>query len=140
MARYCKFTIHNSQFTILLLALAFSLTLALSSCQEGREAGDLLGQWKREGVSADNQYIAFSGDIVLMRAVGQREVFGNFQHVGDSIFIQCYSIHGDEADKQLVEETFGFSPFNNIRLRIATLNSDALVLTSKEKAWNFKAY
>ena len=130
MARFCK------ELTYIML----TLLLALSSCQEGHEAGDLLGQWKREGV--DNQYIAFSGNIVLMRNVGQREVFGNFQHVGDSVFIQCYSINGDEAeaDKQLVEETFNFKPFNNIRLRIATLNGNALVLTSKEKTWNFKVY
>ena len=140
MARYCNFIIHNSQFIIMLFPLALALTLIFSSCQEGHEAGDLLGQWKREG--ADNQYIAFSSNIVLLRSVGQGEVFGNFQHVGDSVFIQCYSINGDEAeaDKQLVEETFDFKPFNNIRLRIATLNGNALVLTSKEKTWNFKAY
>lgn len=130
MARYCK------ELTYIML----TLLLALSSCQEGHEAGDLLGQWKREGISADNQYIAFSGDIVLMRAVGQREVFGSFQHVGDSIFIQCCSIDDEAADKTIVEEAFGFKPFDNIRLRIATLNSKALVLTSKEKVWNFKAY
>ena len=118
--------------------LALTLTLSFFSCQEGHEAGDLLGQWKREG--ADNQYLAFSGNIVQIRNIGQGEVFGNFQHVGDSVFIQCYSIHGDEADKKIVEETFDFKPFNNIRLRIATLNNTALVLTSKDKTWNFKAY
>ena len=120
------------------LALTLGLTLSFFSCQEGHEAGDLLGQWKREG--ADNQYLAFSGNIVQIRNIGQGEVFGNFQHVGDSVFIQCYSIHGDEADKKIVEENFDFKPFNNIRLRIAVLNNTALVLTSKDKTWNFKAY
>ena len=126
----------------MLLTLAFPLTLMLSSCQEGREAGDLLGQWRMTG--SDSKYVSFSGSITEFRYVEngllQRYVFGNFQHVGDSIFIQCYSINGDEADKQLVEETFDFKPFNNIRLRIAMLNSDALILTYKEKTWNFKAY
>lgn len=130
MARYYK-RLKN-------IMLALTLTLAFFSCQEGHEAGDLLGQWKREGV--DNQYLAFSGNIVQIRNIGQGEVFGNFQHVGDSVFIQCYSIHGDEADKKIVEETFDFKPFNNIRLRIATLNNTALVLISKDKTWNFKAY
>ena len=130
MARYYK-RLKN-------IMLALTLTLSFFSCQEGHEAGDLLGQWKREG--ADNQYLAFSGNIVQIRNIGQGEVFGNFQHVGDSVFIQCYSIHGDEADKKIVEETFDFKPFNNIRLRIATLNNTALVLTSKDKTWNFKAY
>ncbi len=130
MARYFRKLTH--------ILLSLTLSLALFSCQEGHDAGDLLGQWKREGT--DNQYIAFSGDIVLMRAVGQREVFGSFQHVGDSIFIQCCSIDDEAADKTIVEEAFGFKPFDNIRLRIATLNGDALVLTSKEKVWNFKAY
>ncbi|MBQ9561402.1 MAG: lipocalin-like domain-containing protein [Prevotella sp.] len=131
MARYFK--------KFFLFPFPLTLALLLLSCQEGHEAGDLLGMWKREAVAADNQYVAFSGNIVLMRAVGEREVFGNFQHVGDSIFIQCYSINGDEADRTLVEETFDFKPFDNIRLRIATLNGDALVLTSKEKTWHFKA-
>ena len=130
MARYYK-RLKN-------IMLALTLTLSFFSCQEGHEAGDLLGQWKREGT--DNQYLAFSGNIVQIRNIGQGEVFGNFQHVGDSVFIQCYSIHGDEADKKIVEETFDFKPFNNIRLRIATLNNTALVLTSKDKTWNFKAY
>ena len=61
MARYFK--------KFFLFPFPLTLALLLLSCQEGHEAGDLLGMWKREAVAADNQYVAFSGNIVLMRAV-----------------------------------------------------------------------
>ena len=39
--------------------------LFLVSCQEGREAGDLLGQWRMVG--SDTKYISFSGSITWIR-------------------------------------------------------------------------
>ena len=70
--------------------------LFLVSCQEGREAGDLLGQWRMVG--SDTKYISFSGSITWIRCLPDDEVFGNFQHIGDSLFIQCYSIEGNKRD------------------------------------------
>ena len=78
MARFYK-------YSVLLLCI-----LLLSSCQEGGEAGDLFGQWRLVG--HDTQYISFSGSLTLLRSTDEAEVFGNFQHIGDSLFIQCYSI------------------------------------------------
>ena len=112
--------------------------LLLSSCQEGGEAGDLLGQWRLAG--HDTQYISFSGSITLLRSTDETEVFGNFQHVGDSLFIQCYSIEALPLDTVVVEQTFGFSPFNNIRLRIENINSDRLVLSKDGRIWSFDKY
>ena len=87
MARFYKYIVHSSQFIVLLLA--FPLTLTFSSCQEGREAGDLLGQWRM--ADSDSKYISFSGSITEFRYVKdgslRQYVFGNFQHVGDSLFI-----------------------------------------------------
>ena len=112
--------------------------LILSSCQEGGEAGDLFGQWRLAG--HDTQYISFSGSITLLRSTDETEVFGNFQHVGDSLFIQCYSIEALPLDTVVVEQTFGFSPFNNIRLRIENINSDRLVLSKDGRIWSFEKY
>ena len=112
--------------------------LILSSCQEGGEAGDLFGQWRLAG--HDTQYISFSGSITLLRSTDETEVFGNFQHVGDSLFIQCYSIEALPLDTVVVEQTFGFSPFNNIRLRIENINSDRLVLSKDGRIWSFDKY
>ena len=112
--------------------------LLLSSCQEGGEAGDLFGQWRLAG--HDTQYISFSGSLTLLRSTEEAEVIGNFQHVGDSLFIQCYSIEALPLDTAVVEVTFGFKPIDNIRLRIEELNSDHLVLSKDGRIWSFYPY
>ena len=113
-------------------------SIFLLSCQEGGDAGDLLGQWRLSG--SDTQYISFSGSIVWIKNLKENELYGNFQHVGDSLFIQCYSIKGIPEDTTLVEKSFGFSPFNNIRLKIETLSSDRLQLRRDNQTWSFDKY
>ena len=117
------FTIHCSLFT---------------SCQEGGDAGDLLGQWRLE--ESDTKYVSFSGSIVWIKNLNENELYGNFQHVGDSLFIQCYSIKGIPEDTTLVENSFGFRPFNNIRLKIEALSSDRLLLRKDNQTWTFDKY
>ena len=131
MARFFKslFTITFSLFTI---------TFTLMSCQEGREAGDLLGQWRMVG--SDTKYISFSGSIAWIRCLPDDEVFGNFQHIGDSLFIQCYSIEGNVADTILIEDTYAFKPFNDIRVKIESLTSDKLIISKNSQNWNFDKY
>ena len=131
MARFFKslFTITFSLFTI---------TFTLMSCQEGREAGDLLGQWRMVG--SDTKYISFSGSIAWIRCLPDDEVFGNFQHIGDSLFIQCYSIEGNVADTILVEDTYAFKPFNDIRVKIESLTSDKLIISKNSQIWSFDKY
>ena len=127
MARYFKY------WAIGCLLLAVGM---LSSCQEGREAGDLLGMWRLTG--SDSNYISFSGSVTLFRdGKGAVEVFGNFQHKGDSLFIQCFSKKGERADTILVEESFGFKPFNDIRLKIDKLDGDNLILSKDGQQWNY---
>ena len=126
MARFFKY----------IFLLTFSIFLL--SCQEGGDAGDLLGQWRLSG--SDTKYISFSGGITWIKSVGENELYGNFQHVGDSLFIQCYSINGIPQDTALVENTFGFRPFNNIRLKIETLSSDRLLLRKDNQTWSFDKY
>ena len=127
MARYFKY------WAIGCLLLAVGM---LSSCQEGREAGDLLGMWRLTG--SDSNYISFSGSVTLFRdGKGAVEVFGNFQHKGDSLFIQCVSKKGERADTILVEESFGFKPFNDIRLKIDKLDGDNLILSKDGQQWNY---
>ena len=127
MARFFKF----------LLPLTAYLFL-LTSCQEGGDAGDLLGQWRMTG--SDTKYVSFSGSLTLFRSIGEREVYGKFQHVGDSLFIQCYSVQGLKADTVMIEHTFGFKPFKNIRLKIEKLNGDDLILSRDGQTWRFYLY
>ena len=120
---------------LLLLTSAF---LLLSSCQEGGDAGDLFGQWRLAG--SDTKYISFSGSITWIKNLNENELYGNFQHVGDSLFIQCYSEKGERVDTMVVEQSFGFKPINNIRLKIATLDSDNLVFTKNGQTWSCRKY
>ena len=64
MARFYKLI---SLFAIILLI----------SCEEGREAGKLYGQWRMSG--SDTKYISFSGSITSIKDLVEGEVFGNFQ-------------------------------------------------------------
>ena len=142
MARYFKCIVHSSQFIVCLFA--FPLTLTFSSCQEGSDAGDLLGQWRM--VDSDSKYISVSGSITEFRYVDngvlRNYVFGNFQHVGDSLFIQCYSISEDQKDTEIdvVENTFEMKPFNNIRVKIEVLDDKHLSLSKDGKMWNLEKY
>lgn len=124
--------------------LLTSFLFFLISCQEGREAGDLFGQWHMD--SQESNYIGFSGSVTVLRNItginsnSMRQVYGNFQHVGDSLFIQCYSAEALRTDTTMVEESFGFKPFNNIRVKIESLNGDILVLSKDHQTWSFYKY
>lgn len=121
----------------------YLFTLLLFSCQEGREAGDLWGQWRMKG--SDTSFLSFSGSVTLFRDISfsdlaKGQIYGNFQHTGDSLFIQCYSKDGIASDTVVVENNFGFKPFNNIRLKIETLDNDRLVLSKDGQTWSFEKY
>lgn len=130
MANYFKYFLF-SLFT-------FHFSILVSSCQEGREAGDLLGQWQMAG--NNDLYLAFSGSVTVCRNSAGANVYGNFQHTGDSLFIQCYSEKAVKEDTILVEDHFGFKPFNNIRVKIAALDNDQLVITKGSQTWSFHKY
>jgi hypothetical protein len=120
--------------TIIILFMAL-----FTSCQEGSEAGDLLGQWRMQ--TSEPLHISFSGSVAMFRQSNNgQQVFGNFQHVGDSLFIQCYSVYGEQADTIFIESTFGFKPFNNIRVKIAALDNDQLVITKGSQTWSLHKY
>ena len=127
MAKFYKFFLPLYLFTFLLL-----------SCQEGRDAGDLFGQWQM----TDSKYVSFSNSIVVFRSVNSNvrdgEVYGTFEHVGDSLFIHCYSITdvtGTPEDIDLIENVFGLKPFGNIRFRIDALDDDQLILSKDNQHW-----
>ena len=120
------------------ILLLTSYIFLLSSCQEGREAGDLLGQWRL--TDSESKYISFSGSITWIKNLNDNEVYGNFQHQGDSLFMQCFSKQGIAADTMLVEQTFGFGPFTDIRLKIDKLDDDNLVLSKDNQRWSFYKY
>ena len=118
--------------------LALLAVVCLSACQEGGDAGDLLGQWRIK--DSDTQYVSFSGSVSLFRLIGVANVYGNFQHTGDSLFIQCVSVMGEKRDTVAVEETLGFRPFTDIRVRIETLDRETLVLSRDGRIWTFSKY
>lgn len=125
MARFYKLI---SLFAIILLI----------SCEEGRDAGNLYGQWRMSG--SDTKYISFSGSITSIKDLVEGEVFGNFQHVGDSLFIQCYSKDNLLSDTIMIESSYGFKPFNNIRLKIESIDNENLVISKEGKIWSFFKY
>jgi hypothetical protein len=127
MVRYYKY----------LIILTSSIIL-LAACQEGGEAGDLWGQWRQTG--KENMYVSFSGSVTQFRMENGQPVFAKFQHVGDSLFMQCSSIYKDKADTTMVEESFGMKPFTNIRLKIDALNEDHLLLSKDGQHWSFEKY
>lgn len=123
----------------------YLFALLLFSCQEGGEAGDLLGQWRMKG--SDTNYLSFSGSVTLFRDIsfadtdlGKGHIYGNFQHIGDSLFIQCYSVRQTPSDTTVIENNFGFKPFNNIRLKIEALDNERLMLSKEGKNWSFEKY
>jgi hypothetical protein len=126
MARFFKFS------------LFYLFTFLLFSCQEGGDAGELLGQWRLSG--SNDKYVSFAGSVTLFRNLGVAEVFGNFQHVGDSLFIQCYSVKGELRDTTAVEAGFGMKPLTDIRLKVESLSSDALVVSKDGRMWSFSKY
>ena len=131
MARFCKFLSRS-------LLPFYLFTLLLLSCQEGREAGDLWGQWRQSGT--DNRYISFSGSVTLFRDGQGTFVYGKFQHTGDSLFIQCSSIDCLASDTAFVEDAFGLKPFTDIRLKIENLDGDDLILSQGSKTWSYYKY
>ena len=125
--------------------LCVMAALLFAACQEGGEAGDLLGQWRLDGTN--NKYVSFSGGVALFRVVNNEkdmmvvEMFGKFQHVGDSLFIQCFPpAEKAEAYTDSIENGYGFKPYNNIRLRIDALDGDRLIVSKDNRQWRFCRY
>ena len=118
--------------------LSLTAIILLTACDEGRDAGDLHGQWRMSG--SDTKFIGFSGSVTMFRSLTEGEVFGNFQHVGDSLFIQCYSIKELQTDTTIIEESYGFRPFNNIRLKIESIDDDNLLISKGDRKWSFYKY
>ena len=130
MARYFKFLAIGGLFTI-----HYSL---FTSCQEGGDAGDLLGQWRL--TTKEDMYVSFSGSITQFRKNNGQAVFAKFQHVGDSLFMQCSSIKQQKSDTTMIENEFGMKPFTNIRVRIDALDSDHLTLSKDNQHWVLEKY
>lgn len=128
MARFCKH----------ILLLTYSVIL-LASCQEGGDAGELLGQW-RLADGDGTKYVSFSGNFVRFMEVGHGEVYGNFTHTGDSIFIRCYSVGATPADTALVEQVFGMKPFADIRLKAVLPDDHTLLLSQDGHKWALRKY
>ena len=142
MERYYKLGFRLFSYLLPLTSYLLLLT-SLTSCQEGHEAGDLFGQWRLD----DTKHLSFSGSIASFRSSSSssnnnwsQEVFANFQHVGDSLFIQCSSIKQELADTLMVENDFGMKPFTNIRVKIDAVDSDHLLLSKDGQQWSFKKW
>ena len=140
MARYFK-----KAAVWMLCAAFFTLhSFLFTSCQEGGNAHGGYGSYNSGYYDYtslfDEQYISFSGSIVQFHTVTpdnvmNSQIFGKFQHVGDSLFIQCYSINDSQHDIDVVENVFGFYPFNNIRVKIKFVGDNAIQLTDNSHEW-----
>jgi hypothetical protein len=85
-------------------------------------------------------YVSFSGTITQFRKNNGQQVFAKFQHVGDSLFMQCSSIMQIKSDTTFVEDDFGMKPFTNIRLKIDALDDDRLLLSKNGQRWILEKY
>lgn len=130
MARYFKYI----AISCWLLAVGTLFT----SCQEGGDAGDLLGQWRL--TEKTDMYVSFSGTITQFRKNNGQAVFAKFQHVGDSLFMQCSSIYQEKSDTVMVEDEYGMKPFTNIRVKIEALDADRLLLSKDGRHWTLEKY
>ena len=82
-----------SKHLILVTSYIFLLTSTLSSCQEGGNAGDLLGQWRLEGY--EDMYVSFSGTITQFRKANGQHAFDKGNIYGDcSTFNLKINYHG----------------------------------------------
>ena len=118
--------------------LLTSSIILFTSCQEGGDAGDLLGQWRL--TTKEDMYVSFSGSITQFRKNNGQAVFAKFQHVGDSLYMQCSSIKQQKSDTTMIENEFGMKPFTNIRVRIDALDSDHLTLSKDNQHWVLEKY
>lgn len=120
------------------ISLVVSCVVLMAACQEGSEAGDLLGQWRMNG--SDTKYVKFSGNLAYIEELGTGGAWGHFVKDGDSLFIQCYSIEQTAQDTLIVEDDFGFRPFEDIRLRVECITDDRLLLSGNGQTWSFYKY
>lgn len=130
MVRYFKY--------IAISCWGLAVSSLFTACQEGGDASDLLGQWRL--TDKEDMYVSFSGTITQFRKNYGPTVFAKFQHVGDSLFMQCSSINKEKADTLMVEDEYGMKPFANIRVKIETLDSDRLLLSKDGQLWAFEKY
>ena len=85
-------------------------------------------------------YVSFSGTITQFRKNNGQAVFAKFQHVGDSLFMQCSSIYQEKSDTVMVEDEYGMKPFTNIRVKIEALDADRLLLSKDGRHWTLEKY
>ena len=85
-------------------------------------------------------YLSFSGSITQFRNNNGQRVFAKFQHVGDSLFMQCSSIYKEQSDTTMIENDFGMKPFSNIRVKIEALDSDHMTLSKDSQRWLLEKY
>lgn len=141
MVRFCRIFIYMGVFFCL-----------LTSCQENGDISQLYGQWalktsviNGENMEHDNLYFSFQGQVVWAKSVSTvnhtfNDVFGSFSHVGDSIVMNFVQKSELTTPQSLIEEKFGFSDADNVRVRIKKMDSRELVLSEGENIWVFEKF
>ena len=130
MERYFKY--------IAISCWLLAVSSLFTACQEGGDAGELFGQWRL--TDKEDMYVSFSGTITQFRKNNGQAVFAKFQHVGDSLFMQCSSTYKQKTDTTMAEDEFGMKPFTNIRVKIDALDSERLLLSKDGRHWTLEKY
>lgn len=124
----------------------------LSACQNEGDIGYLYGQWSLkssyingENKKYDNIYFSFQGKVVWVKSVNAtyhtyNDVFGNFDHVGDSILFSFVQKSESTTTTFLIKEKCGFSDADNVRLLIKNIDSSELILIDRDNYWYFEKY
>ncbi len=123
-----------------------------AACQNEGDIGSLYGQWllrnsyvNGENKLFDNIYFSFQGKVVWVKSVNAdnhtyNDVFGNFQHVGDSLLINFVQKSEQTTTTSLIEERCGFVDADNVRLIIKNLDSSELILSDGDNYWKYEKF
>lgn len=131
------------------LILLFCLLMLFPSCQNEGNIGDLYGQWSLKNACLDNAtkeysnlFLSFQGKVVWAKRVNYGshtygDVVGSFEHRGDSLIMSFIQQNEYTSPESLIEEEFGFSDCENVRLLVKKLDSNSLVLMNDNDYWSF---
>lgn len=131
------------------LILLFCFLMLFPSCQNEGDIGDLYGQWSLKNACIDNVtkeycnlFLSFQGKVVWAKRVNYGshtygDVVGSFEHRGDSLIMSFIQQNEYTSPESLIEEEFGFSDCENVRLLVKTLDSNSLVLMNDNDYWSF---
>lgn len=139
----------------------FLTVLVVPSCTNDGDIGDLYGQWQlrqyQRGDSVatfDEAFMSFQNSVVQMQVSNSDahrsfSIWGNFQHVGDSLFLDftvTAIVKGEMASPPSISDlllqyfALPVDSTNSSRLRILRLDDGKLHLERGGEVWQYRKF